>query len=252
MTEPVRIGDATLYLGDCLEILPTLGKVDAVVTDPPYQNMRGGMAINFNSGVGRHHKGSRTVGNEWDASLLWFPLVWDAVRFGLIAFCSWHDVDLLKQAARAEAVALITWFKRNAMPSAAAAPHFCTEFAWAFKKAPGLNWRALDTHYDFPNLVTGCMTTERIVDATGAATHPTQKPVALLSEFLKVGGDTILDPFMGSGTTGVACAKLGRKFIGIEIEPKYFDIACKRIEEAYRQPDFFVERPTSPKQEMLL
>ena len=56
-------------------------------------------------------------------------------------------------------------------------------------------------------------------------------------------GETVLDPFMGSGTTGVACAKLGRKFIGIEIEPKYFDIACKRIEEAYSQGDFFIERP---------
>lgn len=62
----------------------------------------------------------------------------------------------------------------------------------------------------------------------------------------------VLDPFMGSGTTGVACAKLGRKFIGIEIEPKYFDIACKRIEQAYKQPDFFVERPKKQKQEALL
>ncbi len=62
----------------------------------------------------------------------------------------------------------------------------------------------------------------------------------------------ILDPFMGSGTTGVACAKLGRKFIGIEIEPKYFDIACERIRKAYDQPDMFIERPKPPKQEALL
>ena len=62
---------------------------------------------------------------------------------------------------------------------------------------------------------------------------------------------TVLDPFMGSGTTGVACAKLGRKFIGIEIEPKYFDIACKRIEKAYAQPDMFIERPAAPKQEAM-
>ena len=63
---------------------------------------------------------------------------------------------------------------------------------------------------------------------------------------------TILDPFMGSGTTGVACVKLGRKFIGIEIEPKYFDIACKRIEEAYKQPDFFVEPPKKSEQPDML
>ena len=84
--------------------------------------------------------------------------------------------------------------------------------------------------------------------------HPTQKPVALMRwciEFFPLAG-TILDPFMGSGTTGVACAKLGRKFIGIEIEPKYFDIACKRIEEAYRQPDLFIEPPAKAMQETLL
>jgi site-specific DNA-methyltransferase (adenine-specific) len=63
--------------------------------------------------------------------------------------------------------------------------------------------------------------------------------------------ETIIDPFMGSGTTGVACAKLGRKFIGIEIEPKYFDIACRRIEAAYKQPDLFHEKPKPAKQEAM-
>ena len=58
----------------------------------------------------------------------------------------------------------------------------------------------------------------------------------------------VLDPFMGSGTTGVACVKLGRKFIGIELEPKYFDIACRRIEDAYKQPDMFIERPKKAEQ----
>lgn len=67
-----------------------------------------------------------------------------------------------------------------------------------------------------------------------------------------VDGHTILDPFMGSGTTGVACAKLGRRFIGIEIEPKYFDIACKRIEDAYKQPDLFIERPKPVQEAMAL
>jgi DNA modification methylase len=71
--------------------------------------------------------------------------------------------------------------------------------------------------------------------------HPTQKPLDLMRWCIKrMKASTILDPFMGSGTTGVACVKLGRKFIGIEIEPKYFNIACKRIEQAYAQPDLFV------------
>ena len=82
--------------------------------------------------------------------------------------------------------------------------------------------------------------------------HPTQKPIGLMKWCLGfVDGHTILDPFMGSGTTGVACAKLGRRFIGIEIATKYFDIACKRIEQTYRQPDLFIAPPAKPVQEAM-
>lgn len=84
--------------------------------------------------------------------------------------------------------------------------------------------------------------------------HPTQKPIGVMEwsiGHLPSNDGTILDPFMGSGTTGVVCAKLGRKFIGIEIEPKYFDVACKRIEQAYAQPDLFVEPPEKPTQEAM-
>lgn len=85
--------------------------------------------------------------------------------------------------------------------------------------------------------------------------HPTTKPTGWMLRFVKLAsspGETILDPFLGSGTTGVACVKLGRKFIGIEIEPKYFDIACRRIGEALKQPDMFIERPKPAVQEALL
>jgi DNA modification methylase len=81
--------------------------------------------------------------------------------------------------------------------------------------------------------------------------HPTQKPVALLRwciEHLPVGCETILDPFMGSGTTGVAAVKLGRRFIGVEIDERYFDIACRRIEAATKQPDLFIEQPRKAEQ----
>lgn len=90
-------------------------------------------------------------------------------------------------------------------------------------------------------------------NAFNGQVHPTQKPLEVM-EFVcrRAPSGTILDPFMGSGTTGVACVKLGRKFIGIEIERKYFDIACARIEKAYAQPDFFVERPAKVKQEAML
>ena len=85
--------------------------------------------------------------------------------------------------------------------------------------------------------------------------HPNEKPVLLMQGLVDVlsnPGDAILDPFMGSGTTGVACVKLGRKFVGIEIDPGYFDIACRRIEQAYKQPDFFVAPPSKPRQEAML
>lgn len=82
----------------------------------------------------------------------------------------------------------------------------------------------------------------------GKAPHPTTKPLPLMRELVSLftaDRDVILDPFMGSGTTGIACAKMGRKFIGIEIDEKYFDIACRRIEEAYKQPDMFIA-PVEP------
>jgi len=85
--------------------------------------------------------------------------------------------------------------------------------------------------------------------------HPTQKPVGVIEwciNHLPDDARIILDPFMGSGTTGVACAKLGRKFIGIEIERKYFEIACQRIREAYDQPDLFIEPPAKAVQEKML
>ena len=88
-------------------------------------------------------------------------------------------------------------------------------------------------------------------DRTGNNLHPTEKPVGLMGVIVGWTSGTVLDPFMGSGTTGVACAKLGRKFIGIEIEESYFSIACKRIENAYKQGDLFID-PTIIKSEMPL
>lgn len=117
------------------------------------------------------------------------------------------------------------------------------EFAWQ-------NRRGADRIFSL--LWKGLVQGEKI--GGGERFHPTQKPVGLMAWCLEQAGDaeTILDPFMGSGTTGVACVNLGRKFIGIEIEPRYFDIACKRIAEAYRQPRLFAEPRAVPKQETFL
>ena len=218
MTQRVEhIGDATLYLGDCREILPTLGKVDAVVTDPPY-------GIGF---AAQPTKWQRRAGHA--------PESWDDITVDGLA-------DILAHA-RTQVVwggnyypmtpsrGWLTWFKPDAPPSMAS-----VELAWTNRD---VNARQIACSI-------GATNAERVG-------HPTQKPLAVMLWTLAQIEDceTILDPFMGSGTTGVACAKLGRKFIGIEIEPKYFDIACKRIDEAYRQPRLFKDEAPKPKQEAL-
>jgi len=208
MVDPVIIGDCTLYLGDCMDILPTLGKVDAVVTDPPY-------GIGFGE---KHTKWSANRGvvlGEWDKDipdvnfLVGYAenvIIWGGERFGLPIRRGW-----------------LTWVKPDAAPTFAS-----TEFAWTNQDRPARH---------FVQSISS-VNAERIG-------HPTQKPLALMKwciDRLPAGCKTILDCFMGSGTTGVACVKMGRKFIGIEREADYFDIACKRIEDAYRQPDIFIEQ----------
>jgi DNA modification methylase len=233
VTEPVHIGDATLYCADCMDILPTLGKVDAVVTDPPY-------GIDYQSG---HATEALWVGGKCiigDSDLIG--------RDGLITeFMRLQPfVPMLVFGSR----------KRDVPPAC--------RMVLVWDKGPALGMGALDLPWkpsseeiyvigrgfigerDESNVLY-CPPVQSM--AKNGRVHPNEKPIALLVRLLrKCPKRTILDPFMGSGTTGVACAKLGRKFIGIEIEPKYFDIACKRIEEAYRQPDFFVERPKAAEQ----
>lgn len=216
--EPIVIGDATLYLGDCLEILLTLGKVDAVVTDPPYGMQTNTDGTGYTAGKAGHGRGSggpvypAVVGDDapFDPSpWIGFP---EVILWGFN-----HFSDKLSQGGG------LVWLKRKD----AAFGGFLSdaELGW-WKGRKGVH-----CFTSFPQV----MAFDRF--------HPTQKPVDLMKWCIEKTKGTILDPFMGSGTTGVACAKLGRKFIGIEIEPKYFNIACKRIQKAYDQPDFFVEPP---------
>ncbi len=218
MSNPVVIGDCTLYLGDCLEIMPTLGEVDAVVTDPPYglgdwNNRRSNASRPFDSDVTQQW--DKPVTPDHIAALRTaskYQIIWGANYFS----------DLLPRSKQ-----MFVWNKgiRNM--------HFndC-EIAWCS------GWREASRVFD--------------LSPVGLKKqHPTQKPLALMKWCigrLPSDAQTILDPFMGSGTTGVACAKMGRKFIGIELEPKYFDIACQRIEDAYAQPDLFVAPPEKPTQ----
>ena len=205
-TQKVVIGDATLFLGDCMAVLPTLGKVDAVITDPPY--------------------GIFACGGKWGkkAELQWgkqAPDISDLLAAG-DDIVIWGGNYFPLPPSRG----WLIWYKRDSVPSAAD-----VELAWTNRD---MNARLID----------------QTIAATNAerAGHPTQKPLAVMRWTLSFfpAAETILDPFMGSGTTGVAAIQLDRKFIGIEREPKYFDIACKRIEQAHAQGKLFA--PEQPKQ----
>ena len=242
MVEKVEIGDSILFLGDCLEVLPTIGRVDAVVTDPPYLNLKGGTVHRRYGGVSSKKIVSKSVGDEWEANLDWVPIVENMVEKAVAVFCSHAFVADLRQSFTLPAVSLAVWHKRNAPPSVNNVPRQTTEFVWLFRAGPNARWRSItDTCFSVLSANAGCVTSgERIVEPNGKASHPTQKPIAIMNPFVCLvdAGSTVLDPFMGSGTTGVACIQLGRKFIGIERERKYFDIACERIAKEHAQPRF--------------
>lgn len=256
MTEWVEIGDARLACGDCLEVMKEIDQVDVVATDPPYWGMLGGITHNKMGGVARVNNESISVGDEWDASFDWTGEAKRCVNLGVFVFCSHHSVAETKlQFDELKTIGLSVWYKRNAPVAIRNVPRFNTEYIWMFQKNSGLKWNSMKTTmFDIPMLQAGCFAKERILlPNSGKAAHPTQKPVELMRELLSVGGESVLDPFMGSGTTGVAAMQLGRKFIGIELDPKYFDIACKRIEDAQRQGQLFQPEPQQkPKQDNLL
>ena len=226
-----HIGDATLYLGDYLEILPTLGKVDAVVTDPPYgmawntdsTRFTGGVNPSVQKGAGRDDWG------EIEADSKPFdPAPW-------LAFPRVIMVGANHYAKRLPVGTSLVWIKK--------ADHlfgtFLSDAEIAWMKG-GYGVYCFRKQFPPPS---------RMAENGGTVAHPTQKPIELMQWCLGFlpDAETILDPFMGSGTTGVACANLGRKFIGIEIEPKYFDIACRRIADAYKQPRLFEDEKPAAK-----
>jgi DNA modification methylase len=238
------IGDCRLILGDCREVLPTLGKVDAVVTDPPY-----GIGIAATGTVGAtgrngsgHRLGARSVkqyaASDWDRNGLSVEQ-WALIKAIAPVWIIWggnHLSDVLGSSA-----GMLVWDKKcqNGWDDTFSE----LEVAWtnAITRAKG-----------FRHLWAGAIRASE--HTANVREHPTQKPIALMEWCLGYvpSAQTILDPFVGSGTTGVACVLQGRKFIGIEREPSYFDIACRRIEQAYKQPRLFTEPVQKPVQPSLL
>jgi DNA modification methylase len=210
--EKVEIGSATLYCGDCLEVLPTLGGVDAVVTDPPY-------------GIGADQAAAKKGGaNRWAVHR---DTDWDSERppreiFDLILQCSKHQIiwggnyftDFLPPTMQ-----WLVWDKGQRGFSLADC-----EFAWSSQQKAAR-----------------IFTLPRGKALQDGKKHPTQKSLDLMRwcmGFVK-DAETICDPFMGSGTTGVAAVMAGKRFIGIERDPGYFEVACERITAAEMQGGLF-------------
>jgi site-specific DNA-methyltransferase (adenine-specific) len=209
-----------LYLGDCLEILPTLPKSDAVVTDPAY---------GINAARTRNSQKYGWTDFEitgWDKERTSADLIAFAIAAGehAVVWGGNYFTDAYPPSSK-----WLIWDKGQIEFSLADCELAWCSFDGAVRRITYARSRALQDGKE----------------------HPTQKPVAVMKwciEQIPSPALRIMDPFMGSGTTGVAAVKLGRKFIGIEIEPKYFEIACRRISEALKQPDMFIEQPKPAEQ----
>ena len=239
------IGNCTLYLADCREVLPTLGSVDAVVTDPPY-----GVGFKYASYDDRQEAYKGGYG-KWLMGIL--EHCEEICSPGAPIFV-WQSGLNLRH--------LSTWFPRDWLLFCAA-KNFVqmrpTPMQWSFDPVvvwwvPGAKpWSAGTASRDFhiANTAPIIATKENI-----ERQHPCPRPLDQVTHIIEqwcAPASKVLDCFMGSGTTGVACAKLGRSFVGIEIDSGYFDIACRRIEQAYRQADLFCEAPApKPEQRSLL
>ncbi len=239
MSRIETIGNATLYCGDCREILPTLPNVDLVLTDPPYSDKTHNNAKS-NRGTG---SGAKAI----DFSAIDFSAIdFSAIDFmltqcskicdgWLVANMDWRHIALLEFHPHEyfELVRFGVWVKTNPMPqiSADRPANGWDGIAYLFPRRKKKVWNGGGSHGNW------------IGPVVTNGDHSTGKPVGMLSswveKFSPKGPSTVADPFMGSGTTGVACANLGKTFYGIEREQKYFDIACERIYNAYRQNTLF-------------
>lgn len=243
---PVIIGDATLYCGDCMELLPIMQRVDCVITDPPYSDATHNNARS-NAGGGGAAKAIDFKAIDFKAIERLLDFCAPLCNGWIIANMDWRHIAALEFEKHHfyELIRFGVWVKTNPMPqlSADRPANGWDGIAYIFPKGKKKVWNGGATHGNW----SGAVVTN--------GDHPTGKPVDMVSSWVTRftnQSQVILDPFMGSGTTGVAAIQLGRKFIGIEREPKYFDIACKRIEQAVAQGQLFEpEQPIQEQKELL-
>lgn len=237
-----RFGGATLYLGDCLDVMADLGPVDHLITDPPYE--------------AEAHKAARQTAKsirEGRSAALDFAQITDEQRAALPAYCAgqvggWSIIFCQAEGVRPWRDAVqghegryrgpIVWTKPDGAPKFSgdgpAVGFECAVTAWWGEGRS--RWNAGGKRGVYTHNVNG---KER------QGEHPTEKPLSLMRELIAdftQPGQLVADVFMGSGSTGVAALQMGRQFVGVEMSETYFDLACRRIEEAWRQPMMFSAR----------
>jgi len=227
-----RIGDQTLLLGDCINVIPMLNEFDSLVTDPPYGIAGGSGTLGKAS---KKTKYNNTFPDTRDYILeTCVPAIKAAlekVKVGAITTGSnnlflYPEPDDLGVIFQPAATGLSKWGRVTSQP------------VLFYGKDPRVGLTIQPKHIIQTKAAEAC-------------NHPCPKPIEVMNWLVTrttLDNETILDPFMGSGTTLVACQKLGRKGTGIELDPDYFEVACKRVDEASRQPDLFVKNPTKAKQ----
>lgn len=236
MSNPVTIGNCTLYHADCLDILPGLQSIDCIVSDLPYALESGGKTTGEMRG--------KFAKDNYDNSGSIIPCdveFSDYMSFLATVLPQGHAYFMVnnRHVAGVQNAALNAGFR------------FHNLLVWDKSTGTPNRWYMKNCEFTlfafrgFAKPINDCGSRQllKCSNVIGGV-HETQKPVALMESYIRnstASGEVVLDPFMGSGTTGVACVNLGRKFIGIEKERRYFDAACERIRNAYARPSMFLE-----------
>jgi site-specific DNA-methyltransferase (adenine-specific) len=243
------IGNATLYLADCREVIPQLSGIELVITDPPYSSgartdserqVRGAMLRSMEDADWFSHDAMTTWGFSWFVRSVFFDLRQRLPEGAhLYVFIDWRqtpNVYGMLEACGYRVNQCLVWAKT----------HFGMGTYWR-NQHENIVFASNGMPAEMLDRGMGSVLTAQNV-SPAARVHPTEKPTDLLAKIINATpGGIIFDPFMGSGSTGVAALKCGRRFIGCEINPGHFETACKRLEEASR--DLFVREQTAAKQE---
>lgn len=249
MTQIIKqqIGNAILYCGDCLEALEEIPPVDSIVTDPPFSS-------GARTDAGKSTRGAMTRGSKWDAD--WFSHD-NMATHGFLFLMRLLGVKLLEKSAMgATAHFFIDWRMYPNLYGALESSGWIVKNLVVWDKqhfGMGTNYRNQHELIIYAEKAGATFPTHNLGNVIRfpreqAVNHPTEKPVSLLETLITastVSSQTVLDPFMGSGSTGVAAVRNGRSFIGIEIDARHFETACRRIEAAHAEPSMFYE-PAKP------